>query len=474
MEIFMLIHVVKSGESLWQISNRYKVSMARIISANGLQYPNKLLIGQSLVIPTEYIVHTVRAGESLWQISQNYGISVQEIVQENKLSNPENIYPGLQLNIPPIRYTVKPGESLSQVAQRYGVSLESLIDANGIQDSSLIYPGTVLIIPRKKTPIYVNGYIYDFTANGVSVVRDEGTYLTYLAPFAYRIKEDGTLEPIDDSALINAAYAKNVVPMMAITNFTSTELGHNLAHVVLSTPEVRDKLITNIINTMKVKGYQGVNIDFENVLPTDKENYNRFLVLTVQRLHAENFFVSTALAPKTGPSQQGLLYEAHDYEAHGRIVDFVVLMTYEWGYRAGPPQAISPLNQIKQVLDYAVTVIPRDKIFFGFQIYARDWIIPHVPGMEAETFSMQEAISRAVRYEVRINYDPVSQSPFFRYTDNQGRRHEVWFEDARSAQAKFDTVKDYRLKGISYWALGFPFPQNWTLLRGNFDIVKLI
>ena len=79
---------------------------------------------------------------------------------------------------------------------------------------------------------------------------------------------------------------------------------------------------------------------------------------------------------------------------------------------------------------------------------------------------------RAVRNGANIQYDTLSQSPFYRYTDDQGREHEVWFEDARSAQAKFDTVKDHKLKGISYWALGYPFPQNWALLQDNFSIQK--
>ncbi|MFS0815206.1 hypothetical protein [Peribacillus phoenicis] len=51
-------------------------------------------------------------------------------------------------------------------------------------------------------------------------------------------------------------------------------------------------------------------------------------------------------------------------------------MTYEWGYQKGPPQAISPINQIKRVLNYTVTVIPTNKILMGFQIYARDWLVP--------------------------------------------------------------------------------------------------
>jgi spore germination protein len=260
--------------------------------------------------------------------------------------------------------------------------------------------------------------------------------------------------------------------MMCIVNFTSGVRGQDVAHAVLSNPEAVQNLISNVVSTMKQKRYLGLNIDFEYVLPEDRERYHEFLRLITERLHQEGFFVSSAVAPKTGPEQKGLQYEAIDYETHGRILDFVILMTYEWGYRLGPPQAISPLDQIKRVLDYAVTVIPRNKIYFGFQIYARDWLLPHVQGQEAETFSCQEALIRAVEHNAVIQYDETAESPFYRYTDSQGRMHEVWFEDARSAQAKFDAVKEYALGGISYWALGYPFPQNWTLLDYNFRVMK--
>jgi spore germination protein len=53
-------------------------------------------------------------------------------------------------------------------------------------------------------------------------------------------------------------------------------------------------------------------------------------------------------------------------------------------------------------------------------------------------------------------------------------QHKYEIEDARSAQAKFDTVKSYGLAGISYWALGYPYPQNWTLLEDNFTVRKRI
>lgn len=471
----MLIHVVKPREKLWQIATYYRVPMAKIIDINELQYPNQLVIGQALVIPTEGVFHTVRAGETLWKIAQTYGTTVNAIIQANQIVNPNYIYPGLRLYIPALLHRVQPGETLWQIAQKYNATLQDLIKVNNIQNPDLVYPGTVLVIPRKQKPVIdVNGYIYELGDEAVPIVMEDGEHLTYLSPFAYLIQEDGTLQPIKDIPAIKVAYDENAVPMMSITNFTVTEKGENLAHIILDSSEIQDILLTNIITIMKEKGYKGLNIDFENVLPADRELYNQFLKRTVDRLHSEGFFVSSALAPKVSAEQKGLLYEAHDYEAHGRIADFVILMTYEWGWRKGPPQAISPLNQIKRVLDYAVTVIPREKIFFGFQLYARDWLLPHVPGQEAETFSAQEAIRRAVKYGTVIQYDEVAQSPFFRYRDEQGRLHEVWFEDARSAQAKFDIVKNYNLGGISYWALGYPFPQNWALLEDNFSIRKLI
>ena len=422
----MNIHVVQRGEVLWQIADYYNVSMQDIINLNKLNNPNILLPGHALLIPTDRNTYTVKQGDTIWQIAQNFGVSVQDLLWENRIMNPD-----------------------------------------------LIYPGYVLAIPQKPKPeADVNAFTYFLGAEAVPIVREAGPYLTYLSPFAYLINEDGSLVNIADEAAIAQAYSQGVVPMMSLVNFTVNVAGENLANIVLNNPDIVNRLQENIINTMKEKGYQGLNIDFEYVLPEDREAYNSFLESTVNRLHDEGFFVSTSLAPKISAEQVGLLYEAHDYPAHGSLVDFVVLMTYEWGWRGGPPRAISPLNEIKRVLDYAVTVIPRDKILMGFQIYARDWRIPFQEGDEAATISVQDAINLAYEHMAEIYYDYVSQSPYFHYTDAEGNAHEVWFEDARSAQAKFDTVKEYGLRGISYWGLGYDFPQNFPLLADNFQIRK--
>ncbi|MCM2535903.1 LysM peptidoglycan-binding domain-containing protein [Neobacillus pocheonensis] len=470
----MQIHVVQSGDTLWAISQRYNVTISQVVTVNQLENPNKLVIGLALIIPTPHRTALVKPGETIDMIAKRNRLNVQTILQANRISNPSSIQPGMLLVIPSIRHTVQPGESLWRIAQQYGTTVQDIIQTNHIQNVNMIYPGSVIQIPLYKPTIDVNAYSDKAGETGASLFREVGTYLTYAAIFAYSMKVDGSLSPIIDAPFIQASKDARTAPMLCITNFTYKDPGSSLAHTILSSQEIQDTLLTNALNVMKQKGYYGLNVDFENVYPQDRELYNQFLQRAVDKLHPAGYFVSTALAPKVSADQKGLLYEAHDYAAHGKIVDFVVLMTYEWGYRFGPPQAISPLDQIRRVLDYAVTVIPRNKIFMGFQIYARDWTLPHVQGQEAETFSQQEAVRRAVQYGAAIQYDQAAQSPYFRYTDAQGKTHEVWFEDARSAQAKFDTAKDYGLRGISYWTLGYPYPQNWQLLNDNFSIRKLL
>ncbi|OIK12432.1 LysM peptidoglycan-binding domain-containing protein [Bacillus sp. MUM 13] len=469
----MKIHVVHEGDTLWHISQQYGVSASKIVEVNGLEYPDKLLIGMALLIPERYLTYKVMPGNTLYGIADYFSTTPQEILQINSLPSLSKVYPGQKLTIPAVFHRVKKADSIHKIAGMYGTSVKSLLQANNLSSSSGLSEGQIIKIPRKSKPrIEVNGFTNRYGQAGARDVREVAYDLTFVCPFAYLMRRDGSLGPLDDVPTVEAALSNGVVPIMSITNFSSSEAGTELAHTILSDRQLTEKLLVNILAVMKKKGYRGLNIDFENTAAKDRDFYNRFLKLAADKLHQEGYFVSSSLAPKTSSEQKGPLVEAHDYAAHGKILDFTVLMTYEWGYRKGPPQAISPLDQMKRVLDYAVTVMPGKKILMGFQLYARDWLIPHKEGQEAETFDMQEAIRRAVKHNAEIKYNPVAQSPYFNYQDSSGRSHEVWFEDARSAKAKFDLVKTYGLRGISYWVLGYPFPQNWALLSDTFIIEK--
>jgi len=421
-------------------------------------------------------IAVVRPGETLWQIARRYGVTVEQIATLNGLRDPNRLVPGLALLIPvERRHVVRPGETLWRIAQQYGTTVEAIARENLITNVNLIYPGQTLVIPRGDRPVIeANAYQANLATGNVSYTAEAAPYVTYISMFSAAVTEDGDVVPPNAQRFIDTAHQGGAATLLTLTNFRGSTFSSDLASAFLNNPAAVQRAIDELVIILRVQGYAGLNVDFEYVYPSDREAYNNFLRRLQPRLHAEGFSLSTAIAPKISANQAGLLYEAHDYPVHGEVCDFVVIMTYEWGYVTGPPMAIAPLRQVRQVLDYAVSAIPRNKILMGIPTYGRDWRLPYQRGVtRAETFSPVAATNRAIDMGVAIQFDQDAQSPFYRYWDAQGREHIVWFEDPRSLQAKFDTVKEYGLRGVSYWVLGNPFPQNFPLLRDNFRVRRL-
>lgn len=132
-------------------------------------------------------------------------------------------------------------------------------------------------------------------------------------------------------------------------------------------------------------------------------------------------------------------------------------------------------DKVREVLDYAVTEIPREKIYMGIPNYGYDSILPYVQGVSrADSVSNVEAVDLAADVGAYIQYDEVSQAPYFIYYDEQGRQHRVWFEDARSIMAKLNLFSEYGFEGVGYWNVMRYFPQNWLLVSNLYDIAKLV
>lgn len=427
----MIIHIVDRGDSLSQLAAEYGVSIVNLAADNGLLLDSQLVVGQALVIQVPEIIHTVRRGETLTTIARNYNTTAIQLLRNNfRLGGIDRLTTG------------------DEIVIRYR-------DEN-----------------RSRT-FAVNSYAYTYIDRGL--LRSQMPYLTYFTPFTYGIASGGGLVVPNDEDMIRIADEYGVGSLLHLSTLTE---GGNFssarASLVFGDEAIQNALVDEIIALTQEKGYAGVDVDFEFINPEERYEYIQFLQVLRQRLNAMGMPLFSALAPKTSDTQRGVLYEGHDYPGIGAAANFVLLMTYEWGYTFGPPMAVAPINRVREVVEYALTRISSSKLFLGVPTYGYDWTLPYVRGgAGAPSISPVEAVNLAQRYGADIMYDETAQSPWFRYTDNDGRLHEVWFEDARSITAKLDLAEELNLFGIGYWNLMREFPQNWVTLNANYNILNL-
>ncbi|MBQ1951108.1 MAG: LysM peptidoglycan-binding domain-containing protein [Clostridia bacterium] len=423
-------------------------------------------------------IYTVVAGDTLASIAAAFGITPALLAENNglDLQTPLVVGQSLVVLLPAETYTVVEGDSIYGIARRYGTSVIQLYRNNpGLQGLPALEVGRELVIryqEEPQNPLDVNAYAYPYIQT--SLLRQTLPYLTYFTPFTYGFTPEGELVPLDDQVMVDLALEYGVTPWMHLSTLTpqgvfSSELGLSL----LGNIDAQERLIGEIITNMQEKNYQGLDVDFEFIGLAGAAPYADFVNRLRERLSPLGYEVVVALAPKVRDGQPGSLYEGHDYGALGAAADGVLLMTYEWGYTYGPPLAVAPIPSVRQVLDYAVTKIPPNKIFLGIPAYGYDWSLPYERGVtKAQSLSNVEAVALARRYGAEILYDTVAQAPHFNYTDEQGVAHEVWFEDARSIDAKLNLIEEYGFRGAGYWNLMRPFPSNWSLLNSRYRITS--
>lgn len=375
-------------------------------------------------------------------------------------------------------YVVHEGDSVDTIAGKFGVEVSEIIYIN-----QLLYPyplaiGQALLIPDEngmgvadKRSILVNGYAYPFIND--RVLQATLPFLTELSVFSYGFDPNGNLitPQIDPEWMIDEALSARVRPVLTLTPFGSDGMFNNqLITDIVNDQTAGDNLISNVIDAVSQKQYAGADVDFEYIKAEDRDAFTTWVAKLTQRMNENGFEVSVALAPKTSDDQPGLLYQGKDYGGLGAAANRVLLMTYEWGYSFSEPMAVAPVNKIRNVLDYAVTKIPRSKISMGIPNYGYDWPLPYEKGItKAATIGNIEAVRIAIDHGAVIRYDYTAQTPYFNYTDS-GIMHEVWFEDVRSMKAKFELVNEYELSGVGYWQIMRLFLANWILLDSIFDI----
>lgn len=290
-------------------------------------------------------------------------------------------------------------------------------------------------------------------------IANYSSYLTTVVTFTYGITATGNLTgeiPWDNLNLIKS---RGLKPLLLVHNLDSSGFNPDLAHSVLANPTYRSNLVRNLLQAVRSYGYAGVNVDIEGIYPSDRGNYIQFLRELKNAFAPYGLLVTAAIPAKEYDNPYNSWSYGYDYKAIGEIVDQVVIMTYDEHWFGGPPGPVASLPWVTNVVKYAVTQIPSQKILLGIAVYGYDWSATGTQAVNARKVNQLVAT-----YGGSIQWDNTASVPYYIYYKN-GVRHEVWFENAYSNAIKFNLVRDYNLGGIAIWKLGDEDADFWQAVK---------
>ncbi|MCD6369410.1 MAG: hypothetical protein J7L38_06410 [Thermoproteales archaeon] len=280
---------------------------------------------------------------------------------------------------------------------------------------------------------------------------------TWVSPTWYVVDSNGNiLEKYFDEYFVNKSkeWGVKVVPLVANEGFN-----REIVHKILSDPKLREKVAQQLLDLVLERGYDGINIDFENIPPEDRDNLTVFMKILYEMFHKRGKLVSIDVASKTKEVYTGWA-GAYDYKELGKYSDLVILMIYDYHWSTGSPGPISPLNWFRSVLEYATQTIPKEKIVAGLPFYGYDWPV----GQRAKGLKYSQAIELAKQYGAKVVFDEENGEATFKYLV-MGLRHEVWFNIAKSTELRIRIALEYGINKIAAWRIGQEDPLTWNIIE---------
>jgi spore germination protein YaaH len=302
-------------------------------------------------------------------------------------------------------------------------------------------------------------------------------YLTIVSVDVYAVRPDGTITGGDVFGVVDFCKARGIEVYACVSNYNDDPdvdgFDAELAHAAIVTH--RDKVIARLEALAASGGYDGVNIDFENLayssdIDDDRAAFTAFIHELAARLHALGLKLAISVPGKTEDSIGDDWSYPFDFKALGEDADLLQLMTYDEHGPWSEPGPVSGADWVRACVAYAVAVVNPAKLLVGLPAYGYDWDLtdsdPASWTYSATSFSWAAIPDLLARPGAIERWDTASQSPFVTYIE-RGHRHEAWFENARSLRAKTALIARYHLAGLSMWSLGQEDESFWSAVSST-------
>ncbi len=283
-----------------------------------------------------------------------------------------------------------------------------------------------------------------------------------LSPFWYSMTPTGSVQGYPgaaDKSIVAGARANGVRVLPTITN----DFDPVRVRTMLSTKIRQSRHVSALVNLVKSNGYDGLDVDYENLYAGDRSRYSSFLSKLATSLHSAGKTLSVAVHPKTSEPGSWSGPQAQDYKAIGAVADTVRVMAYDYSWSTSAAGPVAPLTWVDEVARFAASQIAPSKIELGMPLYGYDWV-----GTVGTGVTYDEAIARRTAYSATSQWSSTAQSSWFSYVAD-GVAHTVWYADASSVAAALPIVDRYGLAGAAFWRLGGEDAATWAAVRSHWS-----
>ncbi|MCG7382397.1 S-layer homology domain-containing protein [Paenibacillus sp. ACRRY] len=232
-----------------------------------------------------------------------------------------------------------------------------------------------------------------------------------------------------------------------------------MTHQMLSSSANRTSVVTQVTAFVKKYKLDGINVDFENVLPADRAGMTAFVTSLAASLHTIGAVVSVDVSPDLGTDWT----EAFDYAKLGAVSDYMVLMGYEEHWNGDPiAGSVASLPWVERALDTMLTDVVRAKVILALPLYTRDWSSAS-PATGSWDITLAEQGTRARAVGSVRQWNASLEQYVIGYSSNGLARY-IWAEESRSLTAKVRMSTDRKIAGLAYWYMGGETADVWNAI----------
>ncbi len=291
--------------------------------------------------------------------------------------------------------------------------------------------------------------IWGYLMDGEDARWVETAPITDLCLFNFRLGHRGEVIGEIDPETLQLARKRGVRTHLVIASSGQK----SLLHFVLN-PNYRaqHRFLGDILSVVRRHEVDGLQLDFEGILPEDRWNFIAFVKRLRDRLPGDLIF-SLALPAEVEVNPNRPLR----YRGLADIADRFLIMVYDQHWKGGKAGSISSRDWHDRVVRHALQELPAGRVIVGLPLYGRIW--------------QKETVARATRYpdierltaeyDVTIEYD-ADRTHHFKF--QRTVTAECWFEDAATLHAKFSSASKAGAVAVGFWRLGQEDARVWPLL----------